>query len=261
MVNDASFDNYRIAFEIVPANRPVAVINASAVEGDVPLNVLFDSGGFGVPLSYLWDFGDGSTSTFPNPSHGFSVAGEYPVTLTVTDEFGRQTRQARTINATKPNAVPVAIGTSSAYSGNAPLDVVLSAAGSYDPDGVIGNVEWRFSDGGYTYGATAYHTFASTGTHTVTLLCYDARRCRHDEFYDQCRRHQSTAGRPGIRVGDFRQRTVDRPVQFERFVRSGRHDRRVLLGIRRRIRYPFIRPEPGLHLPIRRHLHREIEGS
>lgn len=175
MMNDATFDNYRIAYEIVPGNRPTAVINASAIEGDVPLMVNFDSGGFGAPVSYAWNFGDGFTSTLPNPAHTFSTAGEYLVTLTVTDEFGRQTTQARMINAMNPNMVPVAVGISDRYSGNAPLDVVLSAAGSYDPDGVIGNVEWRFSDGGYTYGATAYHTFNTTGIQTVTLLCYDAR--------------------------------------------------------------------------------------
>lgn len=175
MMNDATFDNYRIAYEIVPANRPVATINAIAIEGDVPLTVNFDSGGFGAPVSYAWNFGDGFTSTSPNPTHTFTNAGEYLVTLTVTDEFGRQSTQARMINAMNPNMVPVAVGISDRYSGNAPLDVVLSATGSYDPDGVIGNIEWRFSDGGYTYGATAYHTFYTTGIHTVTLLCYDAR--------------------------------------------------------------------------------------
>jgi PKD repeat protein len=83
--------------------------------------------------------------------------------------------QAQMINATKPNQVPVAIATADKYSGNAPLDVILSAAGSYDPDGVIGNIEWLFSDGGSYWGSPAYHTFYSTGQQTVTLRCYDAR--------------------------------------------------------------------------------------
>jgi PKD repeat protein len=83
--------------------------------------------------------------------------------------------QAQMINATKSNQVPVAIATADKYSGNAPLDVVFSAAGSYDPDGVIGNIEWLFSDGGSYWGSPAYHTFYSTGQQTVTLRCYDAR--------------------------------------------------------------------------------------
>jgi PKD repeat protein len=34
--------------------------------------------------SYLWDFGDGFLSTLQNPTHSYSAAGSYPVSLTVT---------------------------------------------------------------------------------------------------------------------------------------------------------------------------------
>jgi PKD repeat protein len=175
MVNDNAFANYRIAYDVLPANGPVAVINASTIAGDIPLAVNFNSGGSIGLVTYAWDFGDGSTSLFPNPSHTFTVAGEYLVTLTTTDEFGRHTMQAQMINATQPNQVPVAIVTADKSSGSAPLDVVLSASGSYDPDGVIGNIEWLFSDGGSYWGSPAYHTFYNTGQQTVTLHCYDAR--------------------------------------------------------------------------------------
>jgi len=35
--------------------------------------------------SYLWSFGDGSTSSLPNPVHTFASTGSYPVALTVSD--------------------------------------------------------------------------------------------------------------------------------------------------------------------------------
>lgn len=35
--------------------------------------------------TYLWDFGDGNTSTEENPSHTYELAGSYTVTLTITD--------------------------------------------------------------------------------------------------------------------------------------------------------------------------------
>lgn len=38
--------------------------------------------------TYLWDFGDGTTSTDENPSHTFPSAGNYTVCLTITDECG-----------------------------------------------------------------------------------------------------------------------------------------------------------------------------
>ena len=39
-------------------------------------------------LSYLWDFGDGSTSTIENPNHIYTERGEYTVSLTVEDLDG-----------------------------------------------------------------------------------------------------------------------------------------------------------------------------
>lgn len=38
--------------------------------------------------SWLWNFGDGSTSTSQNPSHNYAVGGQYSVTLTATDSGG-----------------------------------------------------------------------------------------------------------------------------------------------------------------------------
>lgn len=40
------------------------------------------------PLSYLWDFGDGNTSTLQYPSHTYAAPGHYPICLTVTDANG-----------------------------------------------------------------------------------------------------------------------------------------------------------------------------
>ena len=176
VINDGNFANYRIIYERVSGNGPRAIINPSTTAGDIPLTVNFDSGNsFGVPLSYAWDFGDVTTSTLPNPSHMFTEAGEYLVSLTTADEFGRQTTQAQMINATNPNQLPVAVATANKTSGNAPLDVIFYADGSYDPDGFIGNIEWLFSDGGTYWGSTAYHTFTTTGNHTVTLRVYGSR--------------------------------------------------------------------------------------
>ncbi|MFC2141004.1 PKD domain-containing protein, partial [Acidobacteriota bacterium] len=40
----------------------------------------------GTIVSWLWDFGDGNTSTQQNPSHTYAADGTYTVTLTVTDD-------------------------------------------------------------------------------------------------------------------------------------------------------------------------------
>ncbi len=72
---------------------PVAVASSDLSFGGTPLSVQFSSAGSsdpeGLPLAYLWDFGDGTTSTAANPAHVFTVTPGVPtsftVNLTVTD--------------------------------------------------------------------------------------------------------------------------------------------------------------------------------
>jgi hypothetical protein len=47
------------------------------------------------PYSYLWEFGDGETSTDENPSHSYDDSGYYTVSLTVTDDRGNTDTQVR----------------------------------------------------------------------------------------------------------------------------------------------------------------------
>jgi hypothetical protein len=51
-------------------------------------------------VQWLWDFGDGQTSTEANPEHTFSQSGDYPVKLTVTDQSEDQDTFERVIQVT-----------------------------------------------------------------------------------------------------------------------------------------------------------------
>ena len=78
--------------------------------------------------------------------------------------------------ATPPNALPVAVITVVPTSGDAPLPVSASAAGSSDPDGSI--IEYRWSWGSAslpdTIGpANATQTYTTAGTYTMTLRVVD----------------------------------------------------------------------------------------
>ncbi len=73
-------------------NRPPkAAATADVNLGPSPLAVIFSSAGSvdpdGLPLAYLWNFGDGSTSTAATPTHVFTTPNpqRFDVTLTVTD--------------------------------------------------------------------------------------------------------------------------------------------------------------------------------
>ncbi len=54
--------------------------------GCAPHTVVFDNNSYTVnPSSFQWDFGDGTTSTQPNPTHTYTTGGIFDVTLIVSD--------------------------------------------------------------------------------------------------------------------------------------------------------------------------------
>lgn len=87
---------------ITVTDPAVQTVNFSAnvTSGTVPLVVLFTDTGTGeAPASWLWDFGDGTSSKHAmNATHTFAYPGLYNVTLTVTNKTGSST-------VTKPDYV------------------------------------------------------------------------------------------------------------------------------------------------------------
>ncbi|MBK6996816.1 MAG: PKD domain-containing protein [Saprospiraceae bacterium] len=56
-------------------------------------------------VTYAWDFGDGSTSTQPNPMHTYAVTGVYSVRLIATDNCGLKDTIVQQIGVTPVNEV------------------------------------------------------------------------------------------------------------------------------------------------------------
>ena len=78
-----------------------ANFDCSPRSGIAPLAVQFTDTSSGTPSSWYWSFGDGGTSSSRNPSHTYTAAGTYDVTLTVSYPSGSSTK-------TKPAWVSVA---------------------------------------------------------------------------------------------------------------------------------------------------------
>jgi PKD repeat protein len=79
--------NYTLS---VTDSIPVASASANPTSGVTPLEVNFTGSvaGGDAPLTYFWDFKDGTNSTSQSPQHTFTVAGTYNASFTVTDSDG-----------------------------------------------------------------------------------------------------------------------------------------------------------------------------
>jgi len=155
---------------------PTAEFTASSTSvapGDVvTLDASNSSDPDGSIESYGWTFGDGSSATGQSVDHSYGSAGQYDVTLTVTDDGGSTATATQTITV-DANESPTADFTASSTS-VAPGDVVtLDASNSSDPDGSIESYEWTFGDGSSATGQSVDHSYDSAGEYDVTLTVTD----------------------------------------------------------------------------------------
>lgn len=142
----------------------VAGFTATPTSGDAPLEVDFTSNCLGNITSYLWTFGDGSTSTAENPTHTYTTADDYTVTLEVTGALGT-TAETKTDYIHVIWGVPVANFAADPTSGKAPHEVDFT-------DFSLGSVqswEWDFGDGETSDEADPTHIYQDPGTYSVSL--------------------------------------------------------------------------------------------
>ncbi|MBW6474610.1 MAG: PKD domain-containing protein [Anaerolineaceae bacterium] len=84
------------ADRVIVKEKLTADFSSDLTNGIVPFTVYFQdlSTGTGI-VSWQWDFGDGTTSNEPNPSHTFSTANVYDVKLTVTNNEGESNSEVK----------------------------------------------------------------------------------------------------------------------------------------------------------------------
>jgi PKD repeat protein len=114
-------------------------------------------------MTHLWDFGDGTTSDRQNPSHTFGADRDYTVSLTVTNQYGTNTR-------TQPSYIGVGLPPVTEFSGTpstgeVPLGVKFTDASANRP--MAWN--WNFGDGSTSTEQHPAHTYTKAGQYFVTL--------------------------------------------------------------------------------------------
>lgn len=83
--------------------KPSSDFSGSPISGVCPLIVQFTDLSTGDPKEWLWNFGDGYTSTDRFPSHVYLKSGSYDVSLKVTNSKGSDTKtRTAYITATSP---------------------------------------------------------------------------------------------------------------------------------------------------------------
>ena len=89
-------------------NAPVAVIANGSQDLVTGESVVWSSAGSndsdGSIVGYAWDFGDGSNSLAQNPSHQYTQAGVYTLTLTVTDDDGAVDSESTQVSVSVTNS-------------------------------------------------------------------------------------------------------------------------------------------------------------
>lgn len=131
--------------------------------GQVPLIVRFMDMSGGSPTSWLWNFGDGETSTEQNPVHEYRKSGTYTVALTVRNQFG--TGQKVEKDYIKAGILPQAQFAVVPSEGEAPLTVQFNDLST----GLPTAFSWDFGDGSGSVEQNPVHTYVKEGEYTVSL--------------------------------------------------------------------------------------------
>lgn len=139
-----------------------------------PAIINFSSSTPGI-TSWQWNFGDGSTSTLPNPAHTYNRSGYFNVTLVVTDNKGcRDTAVKDSVvyigppQIVKLNGVP--------FQGCVPHVINLSAD-IVSPELIAGYL-WDLGDGTTSTQPTLSHTYNIEGAYTIRLIVTTITGCK-----------------------------------------------------------------------------------
>ncbi|MGK7388969.1 MAG: PKD domain-containing protein [Candidatus Cyclobacteriaceae bacterium M2_1C_046] len=144
-------NNFSASFEVTPTETslPDAIVSITntSTTGD---------------WQYLWDFGDGTTSTDPNiTSHTYSKSGTYLIQLTLSDGTCEKSF-SQSVKVTSPP--PVADFEYTPEAGCLPLKVTFSNLSEFADQFL-----WEFGDGDTSTLENPVHTYTTPGTYSVKL--------------------------------------------------------------------------------------------
>jgi len=158
--------------------QPTLILSSDTTILCVPGSVqFFDqsiTGNVNDPITtWYWTFGDGTSSTLQNPSHGYTFPGTYSVTLSVGTAGG-----CAASNATAPWLIyaypnPVAAFSLNTTTLNIPYDILICTNNS---TGAL-FYNWNFGDGGISTAVNPQYLYNSVGNFQVQLIATNLYGC------------------------------------------------------------------------------------
>jgi PKD repeat protein len=118
------------------------------------------------PLSYTWDYGDGSTGSGINTSKSYNSTGGYSVLFTASNEGGADSARAsvRVVRPPQPAQITSVNGNPNPVDEGEQVEFSSNVSG----DSPI-EYSWSFGDGNSGSGSSPTHTYESAGEYTVRL--------------------------------------------------------------------------------------------
>jgi gliding motility-associated-like protein len=132
-------------------------------------------------VSFFWDFGDGNTSTQPEPVYTWTTGGTFDITLVATSREGCQDTAIRTAAVTVYPTATAGIAADPSW--EQPIQLV-DATIQFTPLGEFGTTFlWNFGDGTTSTLANPTHTYTQAGNYLVTLTVENALGCGESAQY------------------------------------------------------------------------------
>lgn len=130
-------------------------------------------------ISWLWNFGDGTTSTLSNPSHTYTNYGNFDVQLIATNNSGctDTMRRAGYIKIARPVITFPSLPVNGCIPYNiAPIANIITLD-------VVTSYSWNFGDGGTSTASNPSYTYLNQGTYPVTLTITTSTGCTETYTY------------------------------------------------------------------------------
>ncbi len=178
-VTESNCPSNETANTLTVLQSPITAFDANPTEACVPFDVDFTNNttNQSSQVTYLWDFGNGETSTVESPTYSYTEHGAYNVSLTVTNDQ-KCSDIATVANLIKANETPTAqfvADPPEAILENATIDFSNNSVSS---ESLVYN--WNFDDGSNSSDKDPIHTYTATGVYLVNLLATSPNGCESE---------------------------------------------------------------------------------